>query len=100
MEDGFFAKILEKNGINVVVPDQEARAQMHKIHGELIENIITQESRNYFSHLISAHHDLDAVILGCTEYPLVVAQDNSALPIIDPIYLQATSAVDYALANK
>lgn len=97
MEDGFFAKILEENGINVVLPNPEERHKMQMIHDELMKNSATQESRNYFENLIMAHQDLDAVILGCTEYPLVVDPNDFALPIIDPAYLQAAHAVDYAL---
>ena len=43
---------------------------------------------------------MHAVVLGCTEYPLVVDQTNSALPIIDPVSLQTSSAVDYFLTES
>jgi aspartate racemase len=97
MEDGFFAKILEDNGIQVEIPNANERNKMQEIHAELMHNVVTQESRDYFSNLIANHKDLDAVILGCTEYPLVVDHDNSILPIVDPVYLQAVAAVNYAL---
>lgn len=99
MEDGFFAKKLEKSAINVMIPDPAERIEMQNIHDELMQNVVTEKSRNYFRDLILKHKNLDAVVLGCTEYPLVVDQANSALPIIDPVYLQAQSAVDYALSN-
>ena len=99
MEDGFFAKKLEQSGINVVIPDPEERLEMQHIHDELMQNTVTEKSRHYFRDLILKHKDLDAVVLGCTEYPLVVDQANSALPIIDPVYLQAQSAVEYALSE-
>lgn len=60
--------------------------------GKTREDISKQESRDYFSNLIANHKDLDAVILGCTEYPWVVGM----LPIVDPAYLQAVTAVNYA----
>ena len=97
MEDGFFAKTLEQQGIGVVIPHKDERDRMQKIHDELMQNTITNESRRYFSDLIKVHKKLDAVVLGCTEYPLIVDSDNSALPIIDPVYIQATHAVDFAL---
>ena len=77
MEDGFFAKKLEDNGITVVIPNLEERNKMQRIHGELMQNSVSQESRNYFGALIARHKDCDAVVLGCTEYPLVVNQSNS-----------------------
>ncbi len=97
MEDGFFSKILEDNGIQVEIPNAREREEMQKIHAELMYNVVTQESRNYFSNLIANHKNLSTVILGCTEYPLVVDQSNSILPIVDPVYLQAVSAVNFAL---
>jgi aspartate racemase len=100
MEDRFFANILEKNGIKVTIPDQEERDTMKTIHDELMQNIVTAESTEYFASLIRKHQNLDAVVLGCTEYPLVVDKHNSALPIVDPVVLQATYAVDYALGYE
>lgn len=97
MEDGFFAKILEKKGIEVTIPKETDCREMQKIHGELMQNRVTQKTRDYFKSLIKAHQTLDAVVLGCTEYPLVVDQENSILPVIDPVVLQATHAVDFAL---
>lgn len=97
MEDGFFANILEQKGIKVTIPMQEERDKMQIIHSELMQNIITEESKNYFSNLITKHRNLDAVVLGCTEYPLVVDNTNSELPIVDPVYLQAINAVEYVL---
>ncbi len=97
MEDSFFAKILEDNGIRVEIQNIHERNKMQEIHAELMHNVVAQEYRDYFSNLIANHKDLDAVILGCTEYPLVVDQDNSILPIVDPVYLQAMAAVNYAL---
>ncbi len=99
MEDGFFAKTLEQHDINVTIPNQEQRAAMQKIHSELMINKVTSESKAYFSSLIAAHKNLDAVVLGCTEYPLVVNQDNSVLPIINPVQLQAITAVNFALQD-
>jgi aspartate racemase len=99
MEDGFFAKKLENAGIEVVIPTQEERNILQDIHGQLMVNNVTAEAREYCQGLILQHKDLDAVVLGCTEYPLVVDETNSALPIIDPVRLQTSSAVNYALSK-
>jgi aspartate racemase len=97
MEDGFFASILEKRGITVVIPNEHERLEMQRIHGELMKNSVTQKSRDYFAQVINNYKEVDAVVLGCTEYPLVVDATNSVLPIIDPVNLQVAHAVDYAL---
>ncbi len=98
IEDGFFAKILEDRGINVVIPDLPERDGMQKILSEeLIHNIVTNDSRDYFASLIAAHTDCQAVVLGCTEYPMLVDQSNSMLPVINPVNLQCEAAVTFAL---
>lgn len=99
MEDGFFAKILEDKGIEVIIPGSKDRLMMQKIHAELMQNIVTKEAREYFKKLIQQYTTVDAVVLGCTEYPLVVDETNSILPIIDPVVLQVKSAVDDALTG-
>ena len=100
MEDGFFAQKLEEHGITVIIPDLPQRNEMHRIHNEeLMQNIVTPEAKKYFQDLISQHKDVDAVIVGCTEYPLVFTQENSPLPLINPVVLQGKAAVAFALAE-
>lgn len=98
MEDGFFADIIKDHNIEVVIPELLERDAMQKILSEeLIHNKITQQSRDYFAQIIAAHTDCDAVVLGCTEFPLLVDASNSTLPIINPVELQCKAAVEYAL---
>jgi aspartate racemase len=40
-----------------------------------------------------------AIILGCTELPLLVTQDHSPIPLIDTTTLHARAAVESALAS-
>jgi aspartate racemase len=101
MEDGFFAKIVEGHGISVVIPEIAKRDEIQKIlSDELIHNKVTEASRNYFAQIITDHPECDAVILGCTEFPLLVNSTNSKLPIINPVELQCKAALDFALNNE
>ena len=100
MEDGFFAQILENYGIHVTIPPAEDCHEMQQIHAELMQNHVTADARDYFQNLIGRYSDLEAVILGCTEYSLVVDTDHSVLPIVDPVYLQTKHAVTYALFGE
>jgi aspartate racemase len=99
MEDDFFAKKLEHAGAEVTVPNPDERKEMAMIHDQLMQDVVTTEAKNYFQTLIHKHNNLDAVVLGCTEYPLLVDQAISPLPLINPVYLQAESAVDFALSE-
>lgn len=101
MEDGFFADIVKEQGIKVVIPELAVRDAMQKIlSDELIHNKVTESSRNYFAQIIANHAECDAVILGCTEFPLLVDASNSKLPIINPVELQCRAAVDFALDDE
>ena len=101
MEDGFFADIIKNQNIDVIIPELPERNAMQKILSEeLIHNKITEQSRDYFAKIIAEHTDCDAVILGCTEFPLLVDTNNSILPIINPVELQCKAAIDYALESK
>lgn len=98
MEDGFFENILKKYCLTVIVPDAKERVQIHQYHNELMQNTVTESAKQYFNQLIEKYStDIDAVILGCTEFPLVVNQNTFAVPVIDPVYLQAEEAVNYSL---
>ena len=100
MEDGFFAKILQEHGIKVIIPDQQERDEMQKIHSqELMNNMVTEQSQAYFVDIIKQNSECQAVVLGCTEYPLLINKENSVLSIIDPVQLQCKAAVDFALQN-
>ncbi len=99
MEDGFFAKILEEKGIEVVIPEAKEREQMKIIHAELMLNQIHECSRDFFHQLMARYQDVDAIILGCTEYSLLVNENTFPKPIIDPVYLQTLHAVNYALSE-
>lgn len=98
MEDGFFAETLQQHNISATLPDQSERERMDQIHAELMQNTVTQKSRDYFASLIKKYQSSGVVILGCTEYPLVVDSTNSVLPIVNPICLQVSAAVNYALS--
>jgi len=100
MEDGFFAKTLNSFGIEVTIPTLTQRDNMQYIHKELMQGQVTQSSKDYFQNLVKHYKNLDAVVLGCTEYPLVLDQTNSILPLVNPAYLQALAAVDFALSDN
>lgn len=99
MEDGYFARPLEDAGISVATPVAADRARIGAIQTRLADGAIEPPFAHYFSELIARHaaSGCEAVILGCTELPLVITQDLSALPLIDPLVLQCRACVDFAL---
>ena len=72
------------------------------IFDELCNNIIRDESKQKFIKII--HHLVDegaqGIILGCTEIPLLIGQDDVDVPVFDTMTIHAEAAVDYALNSS
>lgn len=101
MEGPVYSSKLEKRGIRSQTPDLAARQQVHKyIVEELIYGTVLPDTREYFKGLIQqfAENGCDAVALGCTEIPLLIAQEDSVLPTLDSTRLLARAALREAIA--
>jgi aspartate racemase len=72
------------------------------IFQELVNGIFTEASRVAYNGVIDRMKALgcDCVILGCTEIPLLVRQDDCPLPTLDSTRLLARAAVDAALQSS
>jgi aspartate racemase len=100
MEDGYYVQPLRDAGIRVETPAEIDRAKVGEIQTRLADGVIEPDFAAYFRDLISRHAltGCEAVVLGCTELPLLVTPDQSDLPLIDPLVLQCRACVDFALA--
>lgn len=96
MEGPVYPRKLEKRGIQSRTPNLAARQQVHKyIVEELIYGTLLPDTRKYFLSLIQqfAKDGCDAVVLGCTEIPLLISPEDSALPTLDSTRLLARAAL-------
>lgn len=102
MEQGFYkGRLTERYGLEVIVPDEEDRATVHRIiYDELVAGLIEPASREAYRAVIGrlVHAGAEAVILGCTEIILLVGQEDSPVPIFDTTAIHVTAALDQALA--
>jgi aspartate racemase len=97
MEDGFYHRGLEAYGMDVSTPVQADRIGIQEIQSQLARGVMRPDFRDYFKSLVGRYPDVDAVILGCTELPLAMAQPDYALPLINPTELQCRAAFEYAI---
>jgi aspartate racemase len=91
---------LGAQGIACVKPDAQDRDIMGRIiMGELVCGIVRPESVAALQSVIQRlkDQDCDAVILGCTELPLILNDDNAALPTLDSTRLLARAALRMAV---
>jgi len=101
MEQDFYkGRLRDKHGLEVLIPGEKERQVVHDIlYGELCLGAIKEQSKDKFKSIIQNLVDRGAqsVILGCTEIPLIVSQDDYAIPVYDTTRLHAQAAVDFAL---
>jgi aspartate racemase len=99
MEGPVYSK-LKKYGITYEIPEKSDRIRINNIiFDELVYGKFLSESRNYFNQVIQKLKDTGchAVVLGCTEIPLLVIPEESPLPVLDSTRLLARAALKKAL---
>ena len=101
MEEDFYRqRLLDKYGLDVVIPEQTDRDYIHQIiFSELCLGKFTAESRQNYLTIIDKlrRQGVEGVILGCTEIPLLVRQKDTNLPLFNTAALHAEYALEYSL---
>ncbi len=91
---------LKKFGIKNETPREVDQNKIDRIiFEELVNGVFKEESRLYFNRIIKKFKDngCDAVILGCTEIPLLIDTNDCPLPSLDSTRLLARAAIQRAL---
>jgi len=100
MEGPVYPEALEGSGISSQIPDEDDRQRINGIiFDELVNGIFPEASRLYFNEVADKlkARGCDAVVLGCTEIPLIVRPDDTPLPTLDSTRLLARAALKMAL---
>ncbi|MBN1692958.1 MAG: aspartate/glutamate racemase family protein [Dehalococcoidales bacterium] len=101
MEDGFYTgRLSEKYGLEVLIPDKLDKEVVHNvIYNELCLGKTRQASKEKFRTIISKLEKRGArgIILGCTEIPLLIKQEDLKIPVFDTTRIHAKAGVDFAL---
>jgi len=99
MEGSIYSHRMEQLGINVVIQRKDDRVRIqHIIRAELIVGLFTAQSRRFLQNVIAemAADGVEAVILGCTELPLLLSDEQAALPLLNSTSLLARAALDHS----
>jgi aspartate racemase len=102
MEGPVYPDAFKEYDLTATIPESDDREQINTIiFHELVNGIITESSRLYFYEVIGKLKDAgcDAVVLGCTEIPLIVRPAEAPLPTLDSTRLLARAAIREALEN-
>jgi len=101
MEQDFYKqRLIQNHGLEVIIPEEKEREDIHRIlYNELCLGEIKERSKGTFMKIIANLESRGAqgIILGCTEIPLLVSQEDYRIPLFDTTTLHARAAVDFAL---
>lgn len=104
MSETFITQRIADQGIEVLVPeDAQVIEELHRIIiEELTYDNIDIDSKKYVIDVIQSLMDKGAkgVILGCTEFPLMITAADLEIPIFNTTEIHALAGVDYILSNQ
>lgn len=96
MTNTFFKIPFENSGIEIITPDEKQMTYIQdRIEAELEHGVITDATRSGFVDIIDSMraNGIEQVILGCTELPLLLNDENCPIPCLDTVKLHVASLV-------
>lgn len=101
MDDSYYREGLQSFGIKAFIPEPEERQMVHRIiMDELAYDNLKPESRNAILKIMNRmqqKQNIEGVILGCTELPMLIKQTDAEIPVFDTTEIHARAIVDFAL---
>ena len=100
MENGFYCDKLKELGIATFVPEKNEREIISNIiYNELVKGEILDKSKKQYlsiSKKLIEQYQIEGLILGCTEIPLLIKPTDLSIPIFDTTEIHAQAAVSFA----
>ena len=101
MQLPFYKNILAKQGIETIVPnDAEMEYINTVIYEEMGKGVFLPERKTEIVRIIGQlkNEGAEGVILGCTEIPILIKQQDSPIPVFDTAAIHVEAAVRFALS--
>jgi aspartate racemase len=96
MQSDFYPAVGATHGLRITVPGNDDQAEVDRIvFEELAHGELNDASRDRIRDVVAAH-PCDAVILGCTELPLLIGPDDLPVPALDTIDIHTDAILDWA----
>ena len=103
MEQDFYKKKLEEHGLEVLVPvKQETRDYIqYTVKEELGIGLINSDTKANYISIVKELVDEGAqcIILGCTEIPMLISQDDFTIPVFDTAKIHSRAIVEHMMAK-
>ena len=100
MEMDFYKNKLADHGIETLIPGQADRDFLNKsIFQEFSKEIFSDETRKEYTRIIDdmVKEGAEGIILGCTEIPLLLDQNDFDIPLFNTTEIHADAAVRFAV---
>lgn len=100
MQEPFYHDKLHAQGIETLIPEQSDRLYIHDaILDEMALEIFEPETKARFLEIITQlqQRGAQAIVLGCTEIPILIKPADTSAPLFDTTHIHAQAAVDFAL---
>jgi len=98
MQNDFYKKAFDKLNIGCIVPNENEKTLIHNIIFPDLENgIVNEKDKRQFKDIcntIIKRENIDGIILGCTELPLMVNQDDFDIVVIDTMDIHIKSIIE------
>ena len=105
MEASFFTDIFKNQGIDVITPDKEDRDLInHRLFSEIELGIFKDDTRlmliGIIEKMVQEQH-IDSLILGCTEFPLILKESSYAgIPMLNTTKIHVDAIVKYCVGQR
>lgn len=101
MQLDFYKNKLAAQGIETIIPNEADTEYVNSaIYNEMGKGIFLPERKQGFISIINKlkEEGAEGVILGCTEIPILIKQEDSPIPVFDTTAIHASAAVEFALS--
>lgn len=102
MQLDFYKNKLSAQGITTIIPGVEDIEFINEaIYTEMGKGIFLPSTKEKFLEIIRGliSRGAEGIILGCTEIPLLIKQEDCVVPVFDTTRIHATAAVEFALKD-
>jgi aspartate racemase len=99
MQSPFYKDVFMKKGMEVITPSDDEQDEINRIiFDELVIGIFKEKTRKRLLEIIKSY-DEDGVILGCTELPLILNQEDTDIRLLNTLEIHARAALDFSLGE-
>ena len=102
MTESFYKDVLSSNGIESLIPGEDDMNFIHRaIFKELSLEIFKEETKERLLEICSdlISRGAGGIILGCTELPLIIKQDDLKVPAFDTLRIHAEAGAKYLISS-